>query len=263
MAISRSRPRAWCRTIPRCSSPSRAWSSSSRSSSPSARRPWPRATTVQPCLRTVDIDVIGTDLAATAPSSRCWGTSASGTTSRPWRSRSPGSCSPRARPRRRTPLGHGHVSDDEAEAFGATPSACCPERLQRTRRGQLLEDGRDRSLRAELGDLLRPGLGLRRRRGTGPAGRALRRDLEPGVHAVRPARRRLADPASPAEHRHRGRARPDPPHDPGRRLGVRHRPVRAHPRGGVGRHRARLRERPRRATSASASSPTTPAPSPS
>ncbi len=168
-----------------------------------------------------------------------------------------------ARPRPRTSLGHGARLRRRGRCLVARRARPAPGAPAATRRGQLLEDGRDRSVRAELGDLLRPWIGVRRRRGTGPGGRALRRALEPGVHAVRPARRRLADPASPAEHRHRGRAGPDPHPDPGRRVGVRHRPRRAHPRGGVGRHRARRTGAPRRATSASASSPTTPAPSPS
>ena len=71
--------------------------------------------------------------------------------------------------------------------------------------GQFLGDGRYRPLRPVLGDLLRP----RRRRAGRPAGqpgpgrRPLHRDLEPGLHAVRPADADHAPAAAQALDRHR------------------------------------------------------------
>ena len=76
---------------------------------------------------------------------------------------------------------------------------------------ELLVGRRPRPVRPRLGAVLRPGRGPRLRR----AGlrsrlqplRALPRVLEPRLHGVRAARRRDADPASCAEHRHRARPR--------------------------------------------------------
>ncbi len=113
------------------------------------------------------------------------------------------------------------------------------------RRGQLLGHGRHRALRPRLGDLLRHGGGLRaRRRAPGRRRRALRRDLEPGLHGAQPRRRRCPDRAAAQEHRHRRRPGADPALPPGARVHLRHRPVRAdHRRGGL-RPRHRLRDRP-------------------
>ena len=70
---------------------------------------------------------------------------------------------------------------------------------------QFLVDGRDRAVRAVLGDFLRPWRPYSGR----PAGqpgrgrRPLRRDLESGLHAVRPAAAGRARSAAQAERRHR------------------------------------------------------------
>ena len=94
--------------------------------------------------------------------------------------------------------------------------------------GELLAGGPDRSLRAVLGDVHRPRPGVRRRR---PAARGrhrpLPRVLEPRLHDLRAARGRLADRPAAAEHRHGPRARADGGDPAGRRLGLRHRRVRA------------------------------------
>ena len=82
--------------------------------------------------------------------------------------------------------------DDDAEAALAEGGRRSQEpHLPPRREGQLLADGRYRPVRPVLGDPLRPGPGSRR---AGPRARAvprrrrrpLRRDLEPGLHAVRP-----------------------------------------------------------------------------
>ena len=101
-------------------------------------------------------------------------------------------------------------------------------------RGQLLAVGPDRAVRALLGAVPGPRAGVRlRRRPAGRRHRALPRVLEPGVHAVRPGRRRLAHPAAEQEHRHRHGARPHGGGPPGRGVGVRDRPAAA--AGGAGR----------------------------
>ena len=159
--------------------------------------PGPRATTVQPCVRTVDIDVIGTtsrhvtffemlgnfsfgeyfkelaiayawelftDVLGLDPE-QLWVTV--------------------------------HVSDDEADALWREVPGLARGSFAETRRGQLLEDGRDGAVRPVLGDLLRPGTAVRARRWSRPGGRALRGALEPGVHAVSSATTTVRSPSFP------------------------------------------------------------------
>ena len=104
-------------------------------------------------------------------------------------------------------------------------------------RGQLLADGRDRSVRSVFGDLLLPRFGdcLRRRGGRPwvPRSRVqlrpLHRDLEQRVHGVRPTGGRDADAAAGALDRYRhgagtGHGRPARPS-----VELRHGPVHAAP----------------------------------
>ena len=147
---------------------------------------------------------------ATSRSSRCSATSASATTSRseaiPFAWEFAHRC---ARPRRRPAVGDVFTRRRRGRRDLARRGRRSRRAHPADGRGQLLGDGRDRPVRSVLGDLLRP-----RRRATGPDGRpgrrrrrgALRRDLEPGLHAVRPPGRRQPRAAPEAEHRHRRRA---------------------------------------------------------
>src|SRR4030095_3154474 len=76
------------------------------------------------------------------------------------------------------------------------------------REGQLLADGRDWSVRSVLGDSLRSGRGGGRSRARARGisercGWTLRRNLEPGVYAVRPRSFGKADTAAAALDRYR------------------------------------------------------------
>ena len=87
-----------------------------------------------------------------------------------------------------------HVSDDEAEEIWADEVGFPAERIQRLDKDNFWEMGETGPCGPSLGDLLglRPRPRPRGRPGQ-PGGRgALRRDLEPGVHAVLPGRRRRA-----------------------------------------------------------------------
>ena len=94
-------------------------------------------------------------------------------------------------------------------------------------RGQLLEDGGHRAVRTLLRALLRQGPGLRPATAVRPtAERSASCEIWNLVFMQynRAGRRHHGRPA-PTEHRHRSRARADPPRAPGRGLDLRHRPL--------------------------------------
>ena len=138
---------------------------------------------------------------------------------------SPGSWSPRCWAS--TATGSGSPSTRPTTTprpSGATPSASPLARIQRMGDDNFWKMAGHRAVRAELGALLRQGPRLRRRRRPGPRRRrALRGDLEPGLHAVRPqagrhhgrrcpVRASTPAPASNASSRcSRGRTRSSPP----------------------------------------------------
>ena len=193
VATSRSPPPASCRTTRRCCSRSPAWSSSSRTSSPSRRRPAPRATTVQPCVRTVDIDVIGTtsrhvtffemlgnfsfgDYFKELAIAYAWELLTEVLGLDPadlWVTV--------------------HISDDEAEAIWREVPGLLDGRLQRLDEDNFWKMGETGPCGPCSEIFFDRGAAVRARRRAGAGRRALRRDLEPRVHAVRPPRRRLAD----------------------------------------------------------------------
>ena len=164
---------------------------------------------------------------------------------------------------RRRPGGAGPVAQGHRLPCRADPQA--------RQEGELLVDGRPRPGRPVLGDPLRPRqqprprLHARRAR----AGHAVQArgpaagDLEPGLHAGGaqrgPGQGRLRHrrPAAQAEHRHRHGAGAGRVPAPGRRQHVRdRRDVPGH-RAGPGAHRTRLRRRTTRTTSGSGWWPTT------
>ena len=119
--------------------------------------------------------------------------------------------------------------DDEALRALAQAPARAPHPAPQ-RQGQLLGHGHPRPRRPLLGDLLRPRARARPRRRAGGRRGPLPGDLEPRLHAGRP-RRALAEGRLPADrhaaeeehrHRHGDRARRDPAAGRGERL--RHRP---------------------------------------
>ena len=204
-----SRSRAWCRSSP-TSSATRRRRTRGRSRSRSASGPAASTTT----------STTSAAPTATSRSSRCSATSASATTSRPRRSRGRGSSYTEV-------LGLDadrlwvtvHETDDEAEAIWRDVVGLpAPSASSASATDNFWQHGRHRPVRAQLGDLLGPRPRVRRRtaaraRRRGP----LRRDLEPRVHAVRPAARRHAGAAAEAEHRHRRRPRAQPRGAAGRR----------------------------------------------
>ena len=148
---------------------------------------------------------------ATTPSSRCSATSASATTSRSGPSPRLGVRHRGPRPRPRPAVGHRARRPTTRPARSGWRRRRSPaERIQRLGEDNFWEMGETGPVRAVLGDLLRQGRGLRRRRRPDGRGRgALRRVLEPGVHAVQPAGRRHAGRPARQEHRHRHGPRAD------------------------------------------------------
>ena len=129
------------------------------------------------------------------------------------------------------------------------------ERIQRPRPGrQLLAHGRPRPGRPVQRDLHRPRAGARRRRRTGRGRGPVPGDLEPRVHAGGPrrgpqqGRLRRARPAAPAEHRHRHGPRAGRLPAAGRRQPLRDRRGLPGPRARrrAGRQALRPRRRPAR-----------------
>ena len=105
----------------------------------------------------------------TCRSSRCWATSASATTSRPRPSRGPGSSSPRCSASTATGSGSPCTPPTtRPRRSGPTRWACPRDRIQRLRQGQLLGDGRDRSVRSQLRAVLRLRTGGAARTGARP-----------------------------------------------------------------------------------------------
>ncbi len=118
---------------------------------------------------------------------------------------------------------------------------------------QLLVDGHSRTVRAVIGDLLRPRTRIRSRRRSHRQRRPLPRGLEPGVHAERARRGNhqggLPDPraAAPQEHRHRHGRRADRAGAARRAQRLRDRPAQAgHRYRGQGRRACLRRRQPRR-----------------
>ena len=118
-------------------------------------------------------------------------------------------------------------------------------RRRQGRRPQLLAHGRHRAVRAVQRDPLRPRRAPVRRAALHPRPRrelpALARDLEPGLHGVRPAARRPARAAAVQERRHRHGLRAPGERPPGRQHQLRHGHLHADPR--VHAHAARPRSR--------------------
>ena len=140
-----------------------------------------------------------------------------------------------------------HDSDDEAEEIWADAVGVPRQRIQRLgdkdnfwQMGETGPCGPCSEVFYDYGpEMGRDGGPKDRRRG------AVRRDLEPGLHAVRPGRRRHPHAAAQAQHRHRGRARARRRGAAGRRLRVGHRPApRPHRDGQLGHRQG---SRPRRA----------------
>ena len=127
----------------------------------------------------------------------------------------------RARPRAGPALGDGPRGRPGAQARRGQGRDRCvapqgnPAGADRpARQGQLLAVGRDRPVRAVLGDLLRPRRQVRVRRPAELRAGPLRPDhgdLQPRLHGVRPAARERARRPADAERRHRATASSAPP----------------------------------------------------
>ena len=207
--------------------------------------PWPRATSVQKCFRTVDIDIVGTHAASLHVLRDARELQLRRLLQGRRHPLRLGARDRGARDGRRAPVGHGPRQRRRGRGDLAGHRRRAPGAPAAPGRGQLLEHGRHRPVRPVLGALLRPGRALRRGGGPGPWRRgALRRDLQPGVHAVQPAGRRHARRPAQEEHRHRGGARAQPPRAPARGVDLRDRRVPPRARRRRGAHRRALRRGP-------------------
>ena len=194
--------------------------------------PWPRATSIQKCFRTADIEIIGTD------TYHCTFFEMLGNFS--FGDYFKADANPMAWELLTEVLGHDgdrlwvtvHDDDDEAEQIWIDGVGLRPERVQRMGdEDNFWAMGETRPLAAhDLRDLHGPRRVLRqRRRPEARRQRPLRRDLEPRLHAVRP--RRFGRPHRSAAER---TSIPPAPASSGTcpsskvpRFHVRHRPVRA------------------------------------
>ena len=187
------RARRWCRrAIRRCCSPTPAWCQFKDfflgAATPPSRRAPSRCRSACASRASTTTSRTSARARATTPSSRCSATSRSATTSRTRRSRSPGSWSPRSGGCQPEHL-FATVYEEDDEASSSVAQAHGPARRAHRplrQEGQLLGDGRDRTVRTVQRDLRRPPprppAGVV---GRGQPKRPLPRDLEPGLHAVR------------------------------------------------------------------------------
>ena len=209
--------------------------------------PWPRATSVQKCFRTLDIDIVGTT------HRHCTFFEMLGNFS--FGDYFKAEAIPYAWELVTGVLGMDgdrlwitvHESDDEAEQIWIDAVGVPAERVQRMGEDNFWKMG-DTGPCGPCSELYYdkgPAYGADGGPAHGGAG-AFRGDLEPGVHAVQPVERRHHGRPARSQHRHRGGARADPPGPPGRGLDLRHRPVPAHDRDGPVDHRPHLRPGRRR-----------------
>ena len=237
-----------------------------------APAPWPRATSVQKCVRTLDIEEVGKTTRHGTFFQMAGNFSfgdyfKEGAITSAWELLT-------------TSQGDGgfgfdpdrlwatvYLDDDEAYDIWhrviGLPARPDPAPRQG---GQLLVDGRARPVRAVLGDLLRPRPGARPGRRPGGRRGPLPRGLEPRVHAVRAGagvgQGGLADPrrAAGEEHRHRHGRRADGVPAAGRGQPLRDRRGLPGAGAGGGADRPAVRRRRGRRTSGCGWSPTTSGP---
>ena len=179
--------------------------------------PWPRATSVQKCFRTLDIEMVGTD------TYHCTFFEMLGNFS--FGDYFKEGAIPMAWELLTEVFGLDgdrlwvtvHDGDDDAEQIWIDKVGFPAERIQRMgdadnfwAMGETGPCGPDSEIFIDKGPAYGADGGPEvRRRG------ALRRTVEPGLHAVQPGRRWHPDRTAQEEHRHRGRPRSDPAHPAG------------------------------------------------
>ena len=182
--------------------------------------PWPRATSIQKCFRTPDIEIIGTD------TYHCTFFEMLGNFS--FGDYFKAEAIPMAWELLTEVFGLDgdrlwitvHEGDDEAAQLWIDEIGIRPERVQRMgdadnfwAMGDTGPCGPDSEIFMDLG----ASYGARRRT-QARRRRPLRRDLEPRLHAVQPRRPRHPDRPSPQEHRHRNGPGTGPPRGAGSRF---------------------------------------------